>query len=132
MTSGSVYLNADNLRQNWAVYRSQIGYVSRDDIVHPDLTVEEVISYACKLRLPPDTNVKQIVETTLEQIKLSHVRHNFIRNLSGGQRKRVSIGVELLADPKLFFLDEPTSGLDPGLDKEMMRLLRARNCNLIS
>ena len=124
VSSGTVYLNGDNLRQNWALYRSQIGYVPQDDIVHPDLRVEEVIAYACKLRLPPDTDVRQIVETTLEQIKLTHVRTNFIRNLSGGQRKRVSIGVELLADPKLFFLDEPTSGLDPGLDKEMMRLLR--------
>ncbi|MBD2772795.1 ATP-binding cassette domain-containing protein [Iningainema tapete] len=124
VTSGMVYLNGDNLRQNWAMYRSQIGYVPQDDIVHPDLTVEEVLAYACKLRLPPDTNVKQVVETTLDLIKLSHVRNNFIRNLSGGQRKRVSIGVELLADPKLFFLDEPTSGLDPGLDKEMMRLLK--------
>lgn len=124
VTSGSVYLNGDNLRKNWAVYRSQIGYVPQDDIVHPDLRVEEVLAYACKLRLPPDTDVKAVVERTLDQIKLTHVRTNFIRNLSGGQRKRVSIGVELLADPKLFFLDEPTSGLDPGLDKEMMRLLR--------
>lgn len=124
VTSGSVYLNGDNLRKNWAVYRSQIGYVPQDDIVHPDLRVEEVLAYACRLRLPPDTDVKAVVERTLEQIKLTHVRTNFIRNLSGGQRKRVSIGVELLADPKLFFLDEPTSGLDPGLDKEMMRLLR--------
>ncbi|MBV6625230.1 MAG: ATP-binding cassette domain-containing protein [Rivularia sp. (in: Bacteria)] len=124
VTSGSVYLNGDNLRRNWAVYRSQIGYVPQDDIVHPDLRVEEVLAYACKLRLPPDTDVKAVVERTLDQIKLTHVRTNFIRNLSGGQRKRVSIGVELLADPKLFFLDEPTSGLDPGLDKEMMRLLR--------
>lgn len=124
VTSGNVYLNGDNLRRNWAVYRSQIGYVPQDDIVHPDLRVEEVLAYACKLRLPPDTDVKGVVERTLDQIKLTHVRTNFIRNLSGGQRKRVSIGVELLADPKLFFLDEPTSGLDPGLDKEMMRLLR--------
>ncbi|MEM6755261.1 MAG: ATP-binding cassette domain-containing protein, partial [Cyanobacteria bacterium P01_C01_bin.38] len=124
VTSGSVYLNGDNLRKNWAVYRSQIGYVPQDDIVHPDLRVEEVLAYACKLRLPPDIDVKAVVERTLDQIKLTHVRTNFISNLSGGQRKRVSIGVELLADPKLFFLDEPTSGLDPGLDKEMMRLLR--------
>ncbi len=124
VSGGTVFLNGDNLRQNWALYRSQIGYVPQDDIVHPDLRVEEVLAYACKLRLPPDTNVKQVVENTLDQIKLTHVRTNFIRNLSGGQRKRVSIGVELLADPKLFFLDEPTSGLDPGLDKEMMRLLR--------
>ncbi len=124
VSSGTVYLNGDNLRENWAAYRSQIGYVPQDDIVHLDLRVEEVLAYACKLRLPPDINVNQVVDTTLEQIKLTHVRTNLIRNLSGGQRKRVSIGVELLADPKLFFLDEPTSGLDPGLDKEMMRLLR--------
>jgi ABC-type multidrug transport system ATPase subunit/pSer/pThr/pTyr-binding forkhead associated (FHA) protein/ABC-type multidrug transport system permease subunit len=123
-TSGTVFLNGDDLRRNFDLYRTQIGYVPQDDIVHADLTVEEVLTYACKLRLPPDTNISTIVDRTLEQIKLKHVRHTFIRDLSGGQRKRVSIGVELLADPKLFFLDEPTSGLDPGLDKEMMKLLR--------
>lgn len=123
-TSGNVYLNGDDLRQNWAVYRSQIGYVPQDDIIHRNLTVEEVLTYICKLRLPPDTNITKLVDATLEQIKLTHVKHTLVRNLSGGQRKRVSIGVELLADPKLFFLDEPTSGLDPGLDKEIMQLLR--------
>ena len=122
--SGNVYLNGDDLRKNWAVYRSQIGYVPQDDIIHRDLTVEEVLTYTCRLRLPPDTNIKKLVTSTLEQVKLSHVKHTLVKNLSGGQRKRVSIGVELLADPKLFFLDEPTSGLDPGLDKELMQLLR--------
>ncbi|MEM9092339.1 MAG: ATP-binding cassette domain-containing protein [Cyanobacteria bacterium P01_F01_bin.53] len=124
VTTGAVFLNGENLRDSWGLYRTQIGYVPQDDIIHYQLTVEEVLTYACKLRLPPDTDVKSVVSKTLSQIKLSHVRHTFVRNLSGGQRKRVSIGVELLADPKLFFLDEPTSGLDPGLDKEMMRLLR--------
>ncbi len=123
-TSGAVYLNGDNLRQHFDLYRSHIGYVPQDDIIHRDLTVEEVLTYACKLRLPPDTNVSQVVYRTLDQIKLTHVAQTFIRDLSGGQRKRVSIGVELLADPKLFFLDEPTSGLDPGLDRELMKLLR--------
>ncbi len=123
-TSGTVYLNGDDLRRHFDLYRSQLGYVPQDDIVHPQLTVAEVLSYACKLRLPPDTEVGEVVNRTLDQIKLSHVCNTFIRDLSGGQRKRVSIGVELLADPKLFFLDEPTSGLDPGLDKEMMNLLR--------
>ncbi len=123
-SSGDVYLNGDNLRKNWAVYRSQVGYVPQDDIIHQELTVAEVLEYACKLRLPPDTNINEVITNTLEQIKLSHVRNTLVAKLSGGQRKRVSIGVELLADPKLFFLDEPTSGLDPGLDKEMMELLR--------
>ena len=123
-TAGKVYLNGDDLRKNWAVYRSQIGYVPQDDIIHRNLTVQEVLTYTCQLRLPPDTNIQKLVASTLEQIKLTHVRHTLVSNLSGGQRKRVSIGVELLADPKLFFLDEPTSGLDPGLDKEIMQLLR--------
>ena len=124
ISSGDVYLNGDNLGQNWPVYRSQVGYVPQDDIIHRELTVEEVLRSACQLRLPPDTNISEVIVNTLEQIKLSHVRHTLVSKLSGGQRKRVSIGVELLADPKLFFLDEPTSGLDPGLDKEMMLLLR--------
>ena len=124
ISSGNVYLNGDNLRKNWPVYRSQVGYVPQDDIIHRELTVEEVLGSACQLRLPPDTNIEEVITNTLEQIKLSHVRNTLVTKLSGGQRKRVSIGVELLADPKLFFLDEPTSGLDPGLDKEMMLLLR--------
>ncbi len=124
ISSGDVYLNGDNLRKNWPVYRSQVGYVPQDDIIHRELTVEEVLRCACQLRLPPDTNISETITNTLEQIKLSHVRNTLVSRLSGGQRKRVSIGVELLADPKLFFLDEPTSGLDPGLDKEMMQLLR--------
>lgn len=124
ISSGNVYLNGDNLRKNWPVYRSQVGYVPQDDIIHRDLTVEEVLRCACQLRLPPDTNIAEVIGNTLEQIKLSHVKNTLVSHLSGGQRKRVSIGVELLADPKLFFLDEPTSGLDPGLDKEMMQLLR--------
>jgi len=124
ISSGNVYLNGDNLRKNWPIYRSQVGYVPQDDIIHRDLTVEEVLRCACQLRLPPDTNISEVITNTLDQIKLSHVRNTLVSRLSGGQRKRVSIGVELLADPKLFFLDEPTSGLDPGLDKEMMLLLR--------
>lgn len=123
-TNGAVFLNGDNLRQNFNIYRNQIGYVPQDDIVHADLTVEEVLSYAAKLRLPPDTDVNQVVAKTLEDIEMTHRRKALVKQLSGGQRKRVSIGVELLADPKLFFLDEPTSGLDPGLDKKMMQLLR--------
>ncbi|MEM9273249.1 MAG: ATP-binding cassette domain-containing protein [Cyanobacteria bacterium P01_F01_bin.143] len=124
LDSGEVFLNGDNLRQNWAIYRSQVGYVPQEDIIHPNLTVEEVLQYACKLRLPPDTHVKGEVGKVLEQVKLTSVSNTLISRISPGQRKCVSIGVELLCDPKLFFLDEPTSGFDPGLEKEMMQLLR--------
>jgi ABC-type multidrug transport system ATPase subunit/pSer/pThr/pTyr-binding forkhead associated (FHA) protein/ABC-type multidrug transport system permease subunit len=121
---GAVYLNGNPLRSNFAIYRSQIGYVPQDDIIHRELTVAEVLTYAARLRLPVDTEVEAIVSKTLEHIEMEERRHVLVSKLSGGQRKRVSIGVELLADPKLFFLDEPTSGLDPGLDKKMMQLLR--------
>jgi ABC-type multidrug transport system ATPase subunit len=123
-TEGKVYLNGDDLRQNFNMYRHQIGYVPQDDIIHSQLTVTEVLTYAAKLRLPPDIDLKEVVETTLKDIEMTGLANNLVTTLSGGQRKRVSIGVELLADPKLFFLDEPTSGLDPGLDKKMMELLR--------
>ncbi|MUG92000.1 ATP-binding cassette domain-containing protein [Scytonema sp. UIC 10036] len=124
LTQGVVYLNGENLRTNFNLYRTQIGYVPQDDIIHRDLTVTEVLQYAAKLRLPPDIDVGTMVEKTLHDVEMIHRRHALVSQLSGGQRKRVSIGVELLADPKLFFLDEPTSGLDPGLDKKMMQLLR--------
>jgi ABC transport system ATP-binding/permease protein len=123
-TSGVVYINGSDLRQNFNIYRNQIGYVPQDDIIHMDLSVEEVLTYAAKLRLSSDIDLRAIVDRALDDIKMTHRRKASIRDLSGGQRKRVSIGVELLANPKLFFLDEPTSGLDPGLDKQMMELLR--------
>ncbi|MDB9315215.1 ATP-binding cassette domain-containing protein [Spirulina sp. CS-785/01] len=123
-TGGNVFLNGENLRKNFNIYRTQIGYVPQDDIIHRNLQVEEVLNYAAQLRLPPDTDLDAVITQTLKEIEMSHKRDTLVKDLSGGQRKRVSIGVELLADPKLFFLDEPTSGLDPGLDKKMMELLR--------
>ncbi|MDJ1182608.1 ATP-binding cassette domain-containing protein [Roseofilum casamattae] len=126
-SQGEVYLNGENLRSNFNIYRNQIGYVPQDDIIHRDLTVREVLSYAAQLRLPSDikpTERNVIIEETIQNIEMVEHIDKPITALSGGQRKRVSIGVELLADPKLFFLDEPTSGLDPGLDKNMMELLR--------
>ncbi len=123
LSEGKVYLNGENLHQKFNIYRNLMGYVPQSDIVHRELTVTEVLFYAAQLRLPPDSDFEDIIQKTLSQIDLIQRKNTLVKNLSGGQIKRVSIGVELLADPKLFLLDEPTSGLDPGLDKKMMELL---------
>lgn len=124
LTSGTVYINGYDIQQKFNLYRNQIGYVPQDDIIHQELTVNEVVTYAAKLRLSEDINLKEVVHNALKAVEMTQFQNSRITKLSGGQRKRVSIAVELLADPKLFFLDEPTSGLDPGLDKKMMQLLQ--------
>jgi len=123
---GRVLIEGEDLYHNYDSFRSQIGYVPQDDILHKELTVEQALRYSARLRLPEDVGAGEIearVNKVLEQVELSGQRGQPIQSLSGGQRKRASIAVELLADPPLFFLDEPTSGLDPGLEKKMMVML---------
>ncbi len=124
---GEVRYNGAEYYSRMDAYRSAIGYVPQDDIVPTELPVESALYYAAKLRLPPDTaesEVKARVEEVMDDLGLTARRDVPIKNLSGGQRKRVSIGAELISKPTLFFLDEPTSGLDPGLEGRMMQLLR--------
>lgn len=126
-THGSVLVNGDDYYRNFDAYRSVLGYVPQDDILHRSLPVERALGYAAELRLPADTAAAEITQRigrVLDDVEMAPHRDKPIENLSGGQRKRVSIGAELLADPSLFFLDEPTSGLDPGLEKKMMYTLR--------
>lgn len=126
-SSGQVLINGLNLYDSYDSFRSMIGYVPQDDIIHLELTVTEVLTYSARLRMPDDTTEAQIaaaVDEVLSDLELTVHRDKYVKDLSGGQRKRVSIGVELLTKPGLFFLDEPTSGLDPGLEKVMMELLR--------
>src|SRR5947209_8741056 len=124
---GKVLYNGQDYYLNLAPFSTQLGYVPQDDIIHRDLTVDRALYYAAKLRLPSDFTDEQIqqrINEVLEDVELTARRKLLIKKLSGGQRKRVSIALELLANPSVFFLDEPTSGLDPGLDRKMMFLLR--------
>ncbi|NTU84996.1 MAG: FHA domain-containing protein, partial [Chloroflexales bacterium] len=126
-TAGQVLVNGDDFYRNFDNYRTVLGYVPQDDILHRTLPVERALGYTARLRLPPDTAEAEIsgrITRVLEDVEMTDHRDQLVENLSGGQRKRVSIGAELLADPSLFFLDEPTSGLDPGLEKKMMYTLR--------
>lgn len=126
-TSGDMLVNGTDLYKNFNAYRNEIGYVPQRDIVHMELTVEQALDFAGKLRMPADTTRierKQRIDEVLVDLNLSARRSVPIKSLSGGQLKRVSIGVELLTKPSLFFLDEATSGLDPGTETELMQLLR--------
>ena len=126
-STGKVLYNGHDYYQHLAVFSRQLGYVPQEDIVHRELTVERALYYAAKMRLPRDFTKEQInqrIDEVLEEVDMKDRRRLLINKLSGGQRKRVSIALELLDQPSIFFLDEPTSGLDPGLDRRMMFLLR--------
>jgi ABC-type multidrug transport system ATPase subunit/ABC-type multidrug transport system permease subunit len=106
---------------------SRIGYVPQDDIIHLEMPLRRTLRYAARLRLPGGTSAAEadrIVEQTMHDLDLADRAEVPVRALSGGQRKRASIAVELLTRPSLFFLDEPTSGLDPSTAADVMRLLR--------
>lgn len=124
--SGHVLVNGDNLYNNFGAYRSILGYVPQDDIIHGPLPVRSALNYAAQLRLPDaqPAELESRIQRVLQEVEMVGHEEKQVQRLSGGQRKRVSIAVELLAEPGLFFLDEPTSGLDPGLEKKMMYTMR--------
>jgi len=125
---GQVLYNEIPLDTASAMLRNTIGYVPQDDILHPELSVADSLDYIARLRLSPDMDPVQrngIVNGTIETLGLSQVRRTPLHQLSGGQRKRVSIGAELLVRPSILFLDEPTSGLDPSTEDRLMRHFRS-------
>ncbi|MBK3588560.1 ABC transporter permease, partial [Streptomyces sp. MBT57] len=107
--------------------RQRIGLVPQDDILHSQLTVRKALGYAAELRFPQDTaraERQARVSEVIHELGLEERVDQPIHSLSGGQRKRVSVALELLTKPSLLFLDEPTSGLDPGMDRSVMHMLR--------
>ena len=126
-TSGFVLVNNLDLYRHLDSLKQSIGYVPQDDIIHRELTVYRTLYYVARLRLSRDVSTKeidQIINEVMDVTGLSERRDVPVSQLSGGQRKRVSIAVELITKPSVIFLDEPTSGLDPATEEKIMKLFR--------
>ena len=127
-TSGEVKVNGVELYSNFDALKNIMGYVPQQDIVYENLTVYDMLDYTAKLRLPKDTSEQErseIIMRVIDTVELTQRKDTLIKKLSGGQKKRASIAVELISDPNLFFLDEPASGLDPGTERNLMRTLKS-------
>jgi len=126
-TEGVVEFEGRSVHTDYSVLRSRIGMVPQDDVVHRQLTVRKALGYAAELRLPPDTtraDREAVIAGVLDELQLTEHADTRVDRLSGGQRKRASVALELLTGPSLLILDEPTSGLDPALDRQIMATLR--------
>lgn len=127
-TSGQVLYNGCDFYLVFDIFRTAVGYVPQQDIVHRKILVRDALRYTARLRLPPDTSDEEIdfhISRVLKQVGLEDKALMPIDTpcpLSGGQLKRVSLAVELIASPNILFLDEVTSGLDAGTDRKMMQL----------
>jgi ABC-type multidrug transport system ATPase subunit/ABC-type multidrug transport system permease subunit len=123
---GVVRYGGNDQYENASALRGVIGLVPQDDIIHTDLPLLRTLRYAARLRLPPETtreSLGELVDGVLASLDLTSRAEVRVGDLSGGQRKRASIAVELLTEPAVFFLDEPTSGLDPATSKELLRVV---------
>lgn len=125
---GKVYYNGIDLKKNKEWLKNVMGYVPQEDIIYENLTLYKMLYYTAKIKFPKDMTSGEIRQKVLEAIRVVELddhKDTLVRKLSGGQKKRASIAVELLGEPKIFFLDEPTSGLDPGTEQNLMHSLRS-------
>ncbi len=122
-SGGSVTMRGDDI----GLRQEDVGYVPQDDTLHHLLSIHEALSFAARLRLPEGHSKEEreaAIADVLEQVELADIPDRRIGNLSGGQRKRAAVALELIAKPELLLLDEPTTGLDPGLERRLMELTR--------
>lgn len=126
-SAGRVLVSGRDLHAAPDLIRPLVGYVPQEDIIHPQLTVRQALRFAAALRLPPDVTAAEVagrIDVVLDELGLTERADVRVQHLSGGQRKRTSVAVELLTAPEVLVLDEPTSGLDPGYEQSVMQLLR--------
>jgi ABC-type multidrug transport system ATPase subunit len=126
-SSGRICINGYDLQQNFLFLKQKMAVVSQRDILYEPLSAETSLTFTAKLRLPPNTNLtktKEIVRQTIQEVGLMEQKSIRVSNLSGGQRKRVCLGNELISQPDILFLDEVTSGLDEQSDRDIMLLIR--------
>jgi ABC-type multidrug transport system ATPase subunit/pSer/pThr/pTyr-binding forkhead associated (FHA) protein len=125
--SGRILYGGRDLYADYDELRTRIGFVPQQDVVHDTLTVQQALEYAGQLRFAPDvapSERTERIDEVIRELGLEACRDLWIRQLSGGQRRRVAVGLELITKPSLLILDEPTSGLDPGYERSLMELLR--------
>ncbi len=125
-TSGQVYIAGLELKSNYSYLKTHIASVPQDDIVHLELTVHQALRYAARLRMghASDEEIESKIDEVLSLFKLSNIKDHQIKEISGGQRKRTAIAIELLTNPLVLFLDEPTSPLDPQSVEDFLNTLR--------
>ena len=126
-TSGSVHFDNFSVHDSFDIVSSRIGLVPQDDVLHTTLKLSSALMYGARLRLRAEEGNQARVEQVnkvIEKLELTSHKETRINRLSGGQRKRASVALELLTEPSLLILDEPTSGLDPAMDRQVMKTLR--------
>jgi ABC-type multidrug transport system ATPase subunit/pSer/pThr/pTyr-binding forkhead associated (FHA) protein len=124
---GQVMMNDRSLYQYPKQLSSMIGYLPQDDILHTALTVRQCLEFSARLRMPSDfgdAEIEMQVDKVMDALRLTERADKTIRSLSGGQRKRASLGIEMLSDPSVLYADEPTAGQDPATEMQLMQLFR--------